>query len=84
MRIKLYYSEEVKDLLNDGSLSTKRLEKIVKAAEESGEKILESDTGLFIGRENASDTSYWVYYRPYEAGYEVVRADSHHMVTRKA
>ena len=81
--IKLYYSKEVESLLAEGRISKEKIEEIVELAEASGDRIFESATGWFVGKKNEEDWSYWVYYHPYEDGYQVVKADSHHIVVRE-
>lgn len=77
--MKLYYGEEMKELLEERMILEEDIRKVIAAGEEEDQKILDTTRGCFIAGKQIGNVHFWVYYREKEEGYEIMNAYSHRM-----
>ena len=78
-------SPEAEERMDDRMILKSDVIQVLQHLRESGEAVLEEDTGLFVTRERLGNVTFWVKYRETEKGYLVCSAYSHRMkvVTRQ-
>ncbi len=77
--IELYISPEVSDLLESRMILVGDIQKVIRHAESTGEKILNAATGRFIAHYRPVSVTYWVEYSPNDSGFIIHNAYSHRM-----
>ena len=79
------FSPEAEERMDDRMILKSDVIQVLQHLRESGEAVLEEDTGLFVTRERLGNVTFWVKYRETEKGYLVCSAYSHRMkvVTRQ-
>lgn len=77
--MKLYYSDEMKEQMEERMILEEDLEEAIKKAEETGEKILDMSENCMIAGRRIENVYFWVYYRESKDGYEILKAYSHRM-----
>lgn len=78
-KIKLIIPPQLKQKLNDNMILETDIQAVVEHCENSGEKILNQDTGNFIGHLQIGYMTYWVEYRKTDDDFELINAYSHRM-----
>ena len=78
-KIKLIIPPQLKQKLNDNMILETDIQAVVEHCENSGEKILNQDTGNFIGHLQIGYMTYWVEYRKTDGDFELINAYSHRM-----
>ena len=77
--MKLYYSDEIREKLEERMILEEDMQDVIEQAEASQEKIQDTVEDCFIAVRRIGNVCFWVYYRPKEDGYEIVKAYSHRM-----
>lgn len=77
--MKLYYGDELREQMEERMILEEDLEDAIRHAEESGEKIEETQLDCFISGRRVGNVYFWVYYRPEQDGYRLLKAYSHRM-----
>ena len=77
-----YYTDTIKEQLEERMILEDDLAEIIAHAEETQEKIIDTVKDCFIASRRIGNVYFWVYYRPKEEGYEILCAYSHRMVFR--
>lgn len=77
--MKLYYSDEIKEQMEERMILEEDMQDVIEQAEASQEKIQDTVENCYIAVRRIGNVCFWVYYRPKEDGYEVVKAYSHRM-----
>lgn len=73
------FSPEAEERMDDRMILRSDVIQVLQHLRESGEAVLEEDTGLFVTRERLGNVTFWVKYRETEKGYLVHSAYSHRM-----
>lgn len=79
IRIKLYLSGEVRDILSSRMILDDDVRQVIDYAEKSGRKLLNRSNGHFLAHHAPSKVTYWVEYSAKDDGFEVHGAYSHRM-----
>lgn len=80
--MKLYYSDQIKEQLEDRMILEEDLAETIEAAEQSQAKLEDTKEHCFIAGKQIGNVYFWVYYREQEDGYEILKAYSHRMSFR--
>ncbi len=76
----IHYTDEARQLMDERMILTDDVIAVLKAFRESGEAVLDSETGLLVARRREGNATFWVKFTPDgEDGYTVYRAYSHRM-----
>jgi len=73
------YTPEAEDMMDDRMILKTDVIRVLQNLEETGEAILDGDTGLCVTRARLGNVTFWVKYTETETGYLVHRAYSHRM-----
>lgn len=78
------YTPEAEKMMDDRMILRSDVVQVLQAMEQTGEAILDEETGLTITRARLGNVTFWVKFRQIPGGYQVVSAYSHRMnvVTR--
>ena len=77
--IKLYVSEEIRDLMAERMILTDDVKKVIEYAEKSGRKLVDKSNGHFLAHHTPAKVTYWVEYSPFEEGFAIYNVYSHRM-----
>lgn len=77
--MKLYYTEELKELLEERMILEEDIREVIQTAEESQQKIRDTKQDCFIAGKQIGNVHFWVYYREKADGYEILNTYSHRM-----
>ena len=77
--IKLYVSEEIRDLMAERMILTDDVKKVIESAEKSGRKLVNKSNGHFLAHHTPAKVTYWVEYSPFEEGFAIYNVYSHRM-----
>lgn len=73
------YTPEAEERMDDRMILRSDVIQVLQHLRESGEAVLEEDTGLLVTRERLGNVTFWVKYSETEKGYLVHSAYSHRM-----
>ena len=73
------YTPEAVEMMDDRMILQSDVSRVLQVLRESGEAILDDETGLCITRARLGNVTFWVKYTETETGYLVHRAYSHRM-----
>ena len=73
------YTEEATQMMDDRMILKTDVIRVLQALRETGEAILDGETGLCVTRARLGNVTFWVKYTENETGYLVHRAYSHRM-----
>ena len=73
------YTSEATEMMDDRMILQSDVVRVMQSLRETGEAILDGDTGLCITRARLGNVTFWVKYTETETGYLVHRAYSHRM-----
>ena len=73
------YTPEAEAMMDDRMILKTDVMQVLQHLQETGEAILEADTGLCVTRCRLGNVTFWVKYQPIDGGYLVCRAYSHRM-----
>ena len=73
------YTPEAVEMMDDRMILQSDVVRVLQSLRETGEAILDGDTGLCITRARLGNVTFWVKYTETETGYLVHRAYSHRM-----
>lgn len=73
------YTPEAEERMDDRMILRSDVIQVLQHLRESGEAVLEEDSGLFVTRERLGNVTFWVKYSETEKGYLVHSAYSHRM-----
>jgi len=73
------YTPEAVEMMDDRMILKTDVIRVLQSLRETGEAILDGDTGLCITRTRLGNVTFWVKYTETESGYLVHRAYSHRM-----
>lgn len=77
--LKLQYTPETADLLEERLILESDISAVIQAAEESKSRIRDTATGLFIAHRRIGNVTFWVLYRPEGDGFFIGRVYAHRM-----
>ena len=73
------YTPEAEVMMDDRMILKTDVIRVLQALKETGEAILDGETGLCVTRARLGNVTFWVKYTETETGYLVHRAYSHRM-----
>lgn len=73
------YTEDALSMMDDRMILKSDVVQVLKNLRETGEAILDSETGLCIARTRLGNVTFWVKYQETENGYQIFGAYSHRM-----
>ena len=73
------YTPEAIDMMDDRMILKSDVIRVLQNLKETGEAVLDSDTGLCVTRARLGNVTFWVKYTETQTGYLVHRAYSHRM-----
>ena len=73
------YTPEAMEMMDDRMILKSDVIRVLQALQETGEAILDGDTGLCVTRARLGNVTFWVKYTETDTGYMVHRAYSHRM-----
>ncbi len=73
------YTKEAEEMMDDRMILKTDVIRVLQALRETGEAVLDEDTGLCVTRARLGNVTFWVNYSETEEGYLVHRAYSHRM-----
>ena len=73
------YTPEAIDMMDDRMILKTDVIRVLQSLRETGEAILDEDTGLVVTRARLGNVTFWVKFTETESGYLVHRAYSHRM-----
>ena len=73
------YTPEAEVMMDDRMILKSDVLRVLQSLRETGEAILDGDTGLCITRARLGNVTFWVKFTETETGYLVHRAYSHRM-----
>jgi hypothetical protein len=73
------YTPEAIDMMDDRMILKTDVIRVLQNLKETGEAILDEETGLCVTRARLGNVTFWVKYTETETGYLVHRAYSHRM-----
>ena len=76
---QIEYTEEALKMMDDRMILKSDVIQVLRSLRETGEAILDSETGLCITRKRLGNATFWVKYTEIEGGYKVHSAYSHRM-----
>lgn len=79
MGFTIEYTPEAEAMMDDRMILKTDVIRVLQSLRETGEAILDGDTGLCITRARLGNVTFWVKYTETETGYLVHRAYSHRM-----
>lgn len=79
MGFQIEYTPEVTALMDDRMILKSDIIAVLRHLRETGEAILDGETGLCIARARLGNVTFWVKYQEIEGGYRVCGAYSHRM-----
>ena len=77
------YTKEAEVMMDDRMILKTDVIRVLQNLKETGEAILDSDTGLCVTRARLGNVTFWVKYTETETGYLIHRAYSHRMTIQK-
>lgn len=78
--IRLLISDEVTQTLNKRLILEDDVAEVIGFCERTGSKLLQPDTGRWIGHRRLGQQTYWVIYGPEDDGFRVFGAYCHRFV----
>ena len=73
------YTPEAETMMDDRMILKTDVIRVMQSLQETGEAILDEETGLFVTRARLGNVTFWVKYTATETGYLIHRAYSHRM-----
>ena len=73
------YTPEAIEMMDDRMILKTDVIRVLQALKETGEAILDEDTGLIVTRASLGNVTFWVKFTEKESGYLIHRAYSHRM-----
>ena len=73
------YTEEAIEMMDDRMILKTDVIRVMQSLRETGEAILDGETGLCVTRARLGNVTFWVKYTETENGYLIHRAYSHRM-----
>lgn len=80
---QLDYTKEALEMMDDRMILKSDVEEVMKDCHETGEALLDMETGLLVSRKRLGNVTFWVKYTKTDDGYLVHRAYSHRMNVEK-
>lgn len=82
---KLEFTDEAREMMDKRMILVDDVKQVMEQVVETGEAILDEESGLLIGRARIGNVTFWVKFTEIEGGYLVRRAYSHRMnIVKKA
>lgn len=82
---KLEFTDEAREMMDQRMILVDDVKQVMEQVAETGEAILDEESGLLIGRARIGNVTFWVKFTEIEGGYLVRRAYSHRMnIVKKA
>ena len=76
---RLEYTDEARELMDKRMILTDDVTEVMEYVAETGEAVLDEETGLLIARKRIGNVTFWVKFTEIDGGYLVHRAYSHRM-----
>ena len=73
------YTPEAIDMMDDRMILKTDVIRVLQSLRETGEAILDENTGLIVTRARLGNVTFWVKFTEKESGYLIHRAYSHRM-----
>ncbi|MDO5538605.1 MAG: 4Fe-4S dicluster domain-containing protein [Eubacteriales bacterium] len=80
---QLEYTKDALEMMDDRMILKSDVEAVMKSCHETGEALLDMETGLLVSRARLGNVTFWVKYTRTDNGYLVHRAYSHRMNVEK-
>lgn len=77
--VKLYISDEVRELMEKRMILEEDLREVIDWAEKNQARLVHKDTGHFLAHYRPNKVTYWVEYSPHEDGYMIYNTYCHRM-----
>jgi len=78
-RIKLHVTDKVRELMQERMILVEDLQQVVQWAENTGNKLVQKNTGRFLAHYRPGTVTYWVEYSADENGFTIHNTYSHRM-----
>ena len=76
---ELEYEAQAELMMDDRMILKSDVTRVIQSLRETGEAILDEESGLYVTRARLGNVTFWVKYRETETGYRVYSAYSHRM-----
>ena len=76
---KIIYTDEARAMMDERMILTTDVIRVLQNLRETGEAIFDEETGLSIARARLGNVTFWVKYKEFDGGYEIISAYSHRM-----
>ena len=73
------YTPAAEAMMDDRMILKSDVTRVIQSLRETGEAILDEESGLYVTRARLGNVTFWVKYRETETGYRVYSAYSHRM-----
>ena len=73
------FTPEAEAMMDDRMILKTDVIRVMQSLRETGEAILDEETGLLVTRARLGNVTFWVKYREIQGGYQICRAYSHRM-----
>jgi Fe-S oxidoreductase len=78
-KIRLFFSDEVRNLMEERMILVEDIQQVIYQTLETGNRMVNSETGHYLTHATPSQVTYWVEYMPKTDGFEIFSAYSHRM-----
>ena len=76
---KLEFTPEAREMMDSRMILTEDVQQVMEQVAETGEAVLDEESGLLTGRARIGNVTFWVKFTEIQGGYLVRRAYSHRM-----
>lgn len=76
---EVIYTGEARAMMDERMILDTDVIRVLQSLRETNEAIYDEETGLSIARARLGNVTFWVKYKEFDGGYEVVSAYSHRM-----
>ena len=76
---ELEYEVQAELMMDDRMILKSDVTRVMQSLRETGEAILDEESGLYVTRARLGNVTFWVKYKETETGYRIYSAYSHRM-----
>ena len=76
---EVIYTEEARAMMDERMILDTDVIRVLQSLRETNEAIYDEETGLSIARARLGNVTFWVKYKEFDGGYEIISAYSHRM-----
>lgn len=80
---QLFLSQELAERMDRELILEQDVRSVIAYCEETGNKLLNEETGSFIGHKKIGAVTYWIEYKPEGSGWRLLAAYSHRMAIER-